>query len=159
MLSKSEVAMIEKDCRFVNVIEVAKLIRRVLRLEFPGVSFSVRSHRYAGGASVDVRWQEGTEESVVRSVVNQFQGSRIDGDYSPRPIYHFLSPEGRAIVAYIPPSIEIGAAEPEGEDNRRFAEFLRREIELVHFGAESIFCYREPTAAEDVELRRRFDNP
>lgn len=57
----------------------AKLARKVLKVAFPGVKFSVRSSRYAGGSSVDVTWIDGPLTSEVDAVVGNFHGSDFDG--------------------------------------------------------------------------------
>lgn len=143
--------------RFIDVTEVAKLVRQSLKKDFPGVRFSVRSSRYAGGASVHVMWEEGPQEDDVRAKVKQYEGSRTDGDYSPRPVYHYLRPDGEALVAHNPASSAMGASEPQGEDNRALARLMPTDVELVNFGADYVFCHREPSEAEAVEMQRRLE--
>lgn len=143
--------------RIIDVVEVAKLVRRTLKMHFPDVRFSVKSSRYAGGASIHVRWKAGPQEDDVRAIVRKYEGSRTDGDYSPRPVYHYLRPDGEAMVAHNPPSSAVGASEPEGEDNRGFARLMPSGVELVHFGADYVMCFREPSAVEAAEMKRRFD--
>ena len=46
--------MTEITPRYIDVAEVAKLVRQSFKREFPDIGFSVRSSRYAGGASVSV---------------------------------------------------------------------------------------------------------
>lgn len=41
---------------YVSVAEQAKMIRKALAKAFPKTKFYVRSHSYAGGASIDVRY-------------------------------------------------------------------------------------------------------
>ena len=147
--------MTESKPRYVDVADVAKLVRQSLKSSFLGVRFSVRSTRYAGGASILVTWKEGPHESEVREIVDQYAGARIDGDYSPRPVYHYLRPDGQTMVAHNPPSYAIGASEPEGEDNRALARLIPPDFELVHFGADFVLCYREPSDAEVAEMERR----
>ena len=139
----------------IDVAEVAKLVRQSLKREFPDIGFSVRSSRHAGGASVSVKWKEGPPVSAVEAVVRQYAGSRPDGDYSPRSVNHYLRPDGQAMVAYNPASHSIGASEPEGEDNLALALLMPSDVELVHFGADFVLCYREPSDAEVAEMERR----
>ena len=113
--------MTDERPRYIDVVEVAKLVRQSLKEHFPDVRFSVRSSRYAGGASVVVIWKAGPHQSEVRQAVRRHEGSRTDGDYSPRSVLHYLRPGGKAMVAYNPASLAIGASEPEGEDNRALA--------------------------------------
>ena len=138
--------------RFIDVVEVARLVRQSLKKNFQDVQFSVRSSRYAGGASIDVRWKEGPQKDEVRAKVRQYEGSRTDGDYSPRPVYHYLRPDGEALVAHNPASNAVGASEPQGEDNRALGRLMPPDIELVHFGADYVFCYRESSEAEAAEM-------
>ena len=41
---------------YIDTKDVAKIIRRMLKAEHPGVKFSVRLDRYAGGSSIHVGW-------------------------------------------------------------------------------------------------------
>lgn len=149
--------MADTIARFVDVTEVSQLVRRSLKKYFPDVHFSVRSNRYAGGASVVVRWKAGPQECEVLAIIDQYAGSRLDGDYSPRSVYHYLRPDGEAMVAYNPASWAVGASDPEGEDNREMARLMPPDVELVHFGADFVMCHREPSDAEAVAMQRQFD--
>ncbi len=143
--------------RYLDVVEVAKLVRRTLKGNFPGVNFSVRSHRYAGGASILVAWKEGPQESEVKTWVGGYEGSRIDGDFSPRPVSHYLRPDGKTMIAYNPSSLAVGAFDPEGEDNRSLGHLMPPDVELVRFGADFVLCYREPSEKEATEMERLFN--
>ena len=143
------------DARYVDVVDVAKLVRESLGMVHPEVRFSVRSSRYAGGASIHVNWTGGPTRREVEATVKQYEGSRLDGDYSPRPAYHYLFADGQAMVAYIQPSSAIGATDPLGVDNRRSVSELPSGTELVRFGADFVMCGREPTIAEAVEMGRQ----
>ena len=149
--------MADTTPRYIDVVEVARLVRRALKKDFPDVRFSVRSNRYAGGASILVTWKDGPQQSEVRAAVSQYAGSRTDGDYSPRPVYHYLRPDGEAMVAHNPASSAVGASEPEGEDNRLLARLMPPDVELVHFGADFVLCHREPSDAEAAEMERQFN--
>jgi hypothetical protein len=59
--------------------ETAKLVRKVLKREFPGQKFSVRSHTYAGGASVSIGYTGGPCQRTVEDAVNWLQGCDFDG--------------------------------------------------------------------------------
>ena len=76
----------------------------------------------------------------MRETVSRFAGSRTDGDYSPRPVYQYLRPDGEALVAYNPASYAVGASEPEGEDNRELARLMPPDVELVHSVADFVTC-------------------
>jgi hypothetical protein len=65
---------------YVDVAQTARLLRAELRRTFPSVKFSVRSHRYAGGASVNVSLDDAAvETSAVREVADAFQACDFDG--------------------------------------------------------------------------------
>ena len=66
---------------YVDVAQTARLLRTQLRRTFPGVSFSVRSHRYAGGASVNVSLNDArVDTQAVRDVADTFQACDFDGN-------------------------------------------------------------------------------
>lgn len=65
--------------QYLGVAATAKLVRQALKESFPGQKFSVRSSSYAGGASIDVSWQDGPNSRQVDSVLGQFEGAYFDG--------------------------------------------------------------------------------
>lgn len=65
--------------RYVDAAEVAKMIRKTLKGAFPSVKFSVRTDKYAGGASVYVGWTDGPTDPQVSARVNAYAGARFDG--------------------------------------------------------------------------------
>lgn len=98
--------------RYLSCAETAKLIRAALKSSFPGVKFSVRSHTYAGGASIDVKWTDGPNVSDCERVAKRYAGATFDG-MTDMKTYH------RDLL-----STDDGA-------------------EVVHFGADFVFCTRE----------------
>jgi len=64
---------------YISVVDTAKMIRTALKKAFPGVKFSVVSDKYAGGASIDVRYLDGPLAKDVEAVVGPFAGSGFDG--------------------------------------------------------------------------------
>jgi hypothetical protein len=64
---------------YISVTETAAMIRKALKEAFPGIKFGVRSSKYAGGATISVRWTDGPNAAQVDSVVTIFQGSYFDG--------------------------------------------------------------------------------
>src|SRR4051812_33768963 len=64
---------------YLSCAETAKLVREVLKHEFPGVKFSVRSSTYSGGASIRVGWVDGPTGRAVDSVVCLYKGAEFDG--------------------------------------------------------------------------------
>lgn len=65
--------------RYLSCAETAKLVRAALKRELPGVKFGVRSHTYAGGASINVSWTDGPQSDAVDAVVKRFAGAGFDG--------------------------------------------------------------------------------
>jgi hypothetical protein len=119
-----------------NVVETAKAIRATLKARFPGVKFSVRSDKYAGGASIRVRWTDGPTEKEVGAVTSGFSGKRFDGSID--LAYHadsWLLPDGTATVA------STWGHSYESE-NRVFSP-PHPAARLVHFGSDYVFCDRE----------------
>lgn len=72
-------ANVEIPTRYLTCAETAKLVRKALKAEFPGVKFSVRSSTYAGGASIDVRWTDGPTVASVEEVTNCYRASDFNG--------------------------------------------------------------------------------
>src|ERR1700722_15654415 len=67
---------------YVSTTDTAKLVRAALKKAFaspyPGVRFSVRSDKYAGGASVNVTWTDGPQIDAVDAVVKPYSGAGFD---------------------------------------------------------------------------------
>lgn len=67
-----------------TVTQTAARLRVALREQFPGVNFSVRSSRFAGGTSIYVGWTDGPTEKAVRVLSQGFRNSAPDaltGDF------------------------------------------------------------------------------
>lgn len=103
---------------YLSCAETAKLLRAALKAEHPGVKFSVRSHTYAGGASINVGWADGPTEEAVDRTAQLYRGATFDGMQDLKE-YH--------------DSVLVGA---DGE------------IRSVHFGADFVFCNRDASAVE-----------
>ena len=68
------------NTRYVSTTETAKIVRRTLRSEFPGIKFSVRSRKYAGGSSIDISYNDiNLNSREVEEVMNRFRGADFDG--------------------------------------------------------------------------------
>ena len=67
------------ETKYERTADTAKIIRKVLKVEFPGVKFSVRSSVYAGGASIRVNWTDGPFTEAVDAKVKSFAGGSFDG--------------------------------------------------------------------------------
>ncbi len=60
-------------------VGTAKRCRAVLKKKFPKTKFSVHSHKYAGGCSVDIRWVDGPLTEEVEPLVKVFASATFDG--------------------------------------------------------------------------------
>lgn len=90
----------EPSPRYLTCAESAKLLRKALKAEFPGVKFSVRSETYAGGASINVGWLDGPTERQVDGVLYRFRGADFDGMIDLQTYRrHWLTPEGEIYLA------------------------------------------------------------
>lgn len=67
------------DKQYLSAADTAKLVRKALKAEFPGVKFSVRSKSYAGGASISVGWTDGPPTHLVDGVLGLYSGASFDG--------------------------------------------------------------------------------
>lgn len=65
--------------KYISLKETANMIRETLKIEFPGIKFSVRSSSFSNGTAVDVKWVDGPTTSEVDAVVGFYQGSTFDG--------------------------------------------------------------------------------
>lgn len=70
---------------YVEVVEVAKLIRKDLKEAFKGIKFSVRKD----GNSIDINWELGPDTHSVDAVVQGYAGASFDGSIDlESDIYH-----------------------------------------------------------------------
>ena len=129
--------------RHLDVTETAKLIQKRLKHEFPGTPFSVRSDRYADGASIRVRWTDGPLISEVKAITDGFEGAGFDGMIDLQYYkQHWLRPDGTTLIHYTPGTQGSRGIFPE-EDNRMLAPVMPGDAELVSFGADFVFTTRE----------------
>lgn len=131
--------------RRIDTAEVAKLIRRDIKRTFPGVKFSVRSERYAGGSSITVKWADGPTRKQVREFANPYTGKRFDGsiDLEYRANQWYCTEHG------------VRVAETYGHGNGHDGVHASRccaKAELVHMGAGYINEVRELSAEFTAEL-------
>lgn len=64
---------------YLSCAETAKQLRQALKETFPAVKFSIRSHTYSGGASIDVAWTDGPTAKQVEAICDRFEGAIFDG--------------------------------------------------------------------------------
>jgi hypothetical protein len=69
---------LERDSEWVwfDATDVAKIARKILKENYPDVKFSVRTRKYAGGASIDVDWWDGPLQKEVDALVKHLQSAR-----------------------------------------------------------------------------------
>jgi len=89
--------------KYLSCAETAKLVRTALKKNFPGVTFSVRSDVYSGGASIDVSWVLGPTTKEVDAIAGQYESADFDGSIDMETHYdHWLLPDGSAIIKHGP---------------------------------------------------------
>jgi len=130
---------------YLSCAETAKFVRRALAESFPGFKFSVRSHTYSGGASIDVDWTDGPRTKEVEPVAKRYEGGGFDGmiDMAYNRS-HYLRPDGSVYVHYDEGTTGSMGVMP-GEDNRALAPVMPEGVRVVRFGADYIFCQRHIT--------------
>lgn len=91
--------------KYLSAADTAKVVRKILKAQFPGTKFSVRSETYSMGSSVRVSWTDGPTEKQVDSAVGVLSGSGFDGMIDLKfNISHWLSPDGSFSPARSPGS-------------------------------------------------------
>jgi hypothetical protein len=71
--------VLRRNTTDIELTDVAKIARRILKQRYPHTKFSVRSSRYAGGSSIDVSWIDGPTTKAVESAVGHLEGATFDG--------------------------------------------------------------------------------
>jgi len=59
--------------------QAATQIKTILKREFPGIAFSVRSESFSGGDSVHVSWNLGPTSEQVNKLISRYQYGHFDG--------------------------------------------------------------------------------
>lgn len=63
---------------YISLTDTANMIRKTLKIEFPGIKFSVKTRRFANGTACDIRWVDGPTSREVDDVVGFYSGSTFD---------------------------------------------------------------------------------
>lgn len=84
------------NIRTIEETQVAKLIRKVLKDKFPGAKFSVKTHKYSGGSSIDVSYTDGPALTNVEHFIADFHGASFDGMIDLKE-YHVSELEGEKV--------------------------------------------------------------
>lgn len=113
---------------YVSCADTAKQMRLMLKAEFPGVKFSVRSDTYAGGASIRVYWLDGPTEDAVKAKVRVYEGASFDGMID--------------LKTYAEPTL---VANTDGT------------VEEVSWGSDYVFCNRHLSPEFEAELKAKFE--
>jgi len=58
--------------------KASQLIRKDLKIAFPEIKFSVRSHNYSGGHSINVEWDNGPTSESLDKIVGKYKHGRFD---------------------------------------------------------------------------------
>lgn len=122
---------------YIGATDTAKLIRAALKSKFSSVKFSVRTSKYAGGASIQIDWTDGPTAAMVEAVIAPFEGAGFDGmeDYK----YSkgaWLLPDGTAALRSVEGHFGADRQELEAETDGALP---------VHFGADFLFTRRQIT--------------
>lgn len=129
---------------WVRITEVAKLIRKALRHDFPGIKFSVRSSRGSGSA-VNVRWTDGPTTEGVRKVAGAFEGGRFDGMIDlPYSVRHVLYEDDDGVTRAMVVA-DDGTEGSRGSMPSHYVhpEDLPKGARPVQLGAKYVFEHRE----------------
>lgn len=132
--------------RYIDVAEVAKMLRPVLKRTFPGVKFSVRIDRFSMGSSIDISWTDGPTDEQVGKVTGGFQGGRFEGmtdcAYS-ADSWHCKTHGARSAETY-----GCDLADNNGPTHSRCCAHA----ELVHFSATFVHTRRDLSPEFRAEL-------
>lgn len=133
--------------RYIDTADAAKMLRPLLKREFPGVKFSVRIDRYSGGSSIDVAWTDGPTVEQVDTVTHGFQGRRFEG----------MTDCGYGADSWFCPEHGARVAETYGCDlssnNDVHDSRCCAQAELVHFMSGYVHTHRRLSPEFTAELR------
>jgi hypothetical protein len=124
---------------YISAVDTAKLIRKVLKREFPGHKFSVRTPH----GTIRIGWLDGPTDAEVNRVVSPFEGSDFDGMIDLKYYKEsWLLPDGTAKFGKSRGTVENAGADP-SYDNPQPCEGA----EMVQFGVDFIFTNRKTSRA------------
>lgn len=127
----------DKMSEYISVTETAKLIRVALKKKFPETKFSVKSSKYAGGASIDVSYMDGPLAKAVEAIAKPFAGGGFDGmidmAYSKSS---FMLADGTVTFGNTSGTTGSMGLVPE------VADPVPTGAKEVHFGADYVFVHR-----------------
>jgi len=128
----------QEQTTYLSCADTAKLVRKALKDSFPSQKFSVRSHSYSGGASINVSWDDGIPSDEVNKLVKQFEGAGFDGmvDYK-YYCSHWMMPDGS-----ISNASSEGSACTGGYSQGYSFEKPHPDAKKVSMGADYVFAQR-----------------
>ena len=129
----------QEQTKYFSCAETAKYVRVALKKAFPNQKFSVRSHVYSGGASIDVSWDNGVSTDKVNEVIKQFEGAGFDGMIDLKYYKdHWLLPNGEVVLARSEGTQGSNGYYPAVNTNKPHPEAIK-----VSWGADYVFAHRE----------------
>lgn len=140
--------------RYIDTAVGAKMLRKQLKISFPGQKFSVRISRYSGGSSTHISWVDGPTEREVEAISNGFQGGRFDGmiDLAYNADSWWCETHGTGVAEIHGHSYtdeQVGTGFGNGPvDSRCCAK-----AELVTFGSRFVFARRDLSPEFQAELQ------
>lgn len=143
--------MTSPDRTWLSCADTAKLVRKALKADFPGVKFSVRSHEYAGGASINVRWTDGPTSKAVDGTLSLYSGASFDGMIDLKS-YHdsmLMTDDGPQVVHF---GADFVHGSRTTSDTRRKVYRVELRRFLAHVGAEYEPNKLIPAQCHDGEL-------
>lgn len=63
---------------FTNIVDTAKLVRQLLKEKFPDCKFSVKTHKYTGGGSINIYYTDYLSSTEIKKAVNHFGRKTYD---------------------------------------------------------------------------------
>lgn len=133
--------------RYIDVTESAKMIRSLLKKNFPAVKFSVKSSRYAGGASIDIKYEDGPAVEAVRAVTDPFAGAHFDGMIDMQSyVSSYILPDGTVAHGKAAELCALHGGKPEE----------------VHFGSDYVHVsrdYSSPFLEKAIEVFNETHGP
>jgi len=109
--------------RYLSAAETAKIVRKILKAQFPGIKFSVRSDTYSMGNSVYITWTDGPTSKQVDEAVGVLSGSGFDGMIDLKyNITHWLNPDGTFTIANSSGTYGSGGQHPPIHNPKPFPE-------------------------------------
>jgi hypothetical protein len=110
----------KKEKPLTGAAATAKLIKNILKKQYPTVKFSVRSDNFAGGNSVDVDWTDGIPAKELDSFLRQFEYGSFDGMTDS---YNYDNHRNHPQVKYVMPHRDI-SKDKEVLICKQLAEFM-----------------------------------